>query len=65
MSHQEEHSLAGLEEIFVSVALCFLLTAKKSGGDFQSSSDKFGAWQSLCQGLYLTHLCPLDATSGL
>lgn len=39
-NHQEESSLARLEEIFVSVhrTLYFLLTAKKSGRDFQRSS---------------------------
>lgn len=39
-NHQEESSLARLEEIFVSVhrTLYFLLTAMKSGRDFQRSS---------------------------
>lgn len=37
-NQQEERSLDCLEEIFVSVALYFLLTAKKSDGDFQRSS---------------------------
>lgn len=37
-NQQEERSLDSLEEIFVSVPLYFLLTAKKSDGDFQRSS---------------------------
>lgn len=37
-NHQEESSLASFEEVFVSVAPYFLLTAKKSGRDFQRSS---------------------------